>query len=584
MKRNKKIVLSLSVVTLMIMSASSSAYKLPLEFTSIPAIQDMINRSTQIVTYTLRNNTPATLPLEISGIDIPVSIASITDAHDCAATLNAGQTCHLRLSIKPTSTGEINQILKINYHGRDALTSSIHLQVSEAKHYSHSLSRQANSLSTFMGVDYAPAHYPQGDSRNVEDEANVFPEMKQLQLAGFNTIRMYEEPGKTWIAAINAANNQGMQVIYQLGTCQSDPVTHNCINGPGTFASVLATEITRLQGVINQVGSTTFKQVVPLILVGNENYITNNQNQSNLSDLLSAVTAVRAIADPLSIPVSISLQGDVWISTDNKIKADLQTLVNALSAHAPIGMNIYPFQWVVPVAQSVNTTTTHSIEWYLSALNFPSNPVMITETGWATDGNYHVGSNITTGNVNTAETYFPLLYTFVTNKYSTLAFMGFDVPTKTIDPNLTSENYYGVFDSECNLKGGSTPLNLLPKTTYSGTPQCSSSNAIFTFAGFSNTAQPTFSIQYAHGGQTYVVNVPTADRTNLDLTPWPTITLSAGDQVTLVSSSGSCTNTVATVNSNHSGGTWASTSGTGSGTCSGVNWANGQTVFLPDPY
>lgn len=570
----------IAAVLLFMASTDILAQKQALEFTHIPAIQDMVNRSTQVVTFTLQNNTPVTLPLMIGGISSPVSVASIGSNH-CGVTLAAGKSCNLRLSIRPINTGKINQTLSINYDGRNKLTAPVRLQVTSGSGLVRS---SAKLSSTFIGVDYAPAHYPQGDARNLEDEANVMPEVKQLQLAGFNTIRMYEEPGKTWIAAINAANNQGMQVIYQLGTCQSDPVTHNCINGPGTFASVLATEITRLQGVITQLSNTTFQKIVPLILVGNEVFITNGQDQSNLSDLLSAVTAVRAIADPLGIPVSISLQGDVWISTDSKIKADLKKLVAALTANAPIGVNIYPFQWVVPVAQSVNTNTAHSIQWYLSALNYPQNPVMIAETGWATAGNYNVGSNNTTGDVNTAETYFPLLYPYVTGQYSTLAFMGFDAPTKTTNPDLTSENHYGVFDNNCNLKGGTSPLNLLANTSYNGTPQCSNANAIFTFAGFSNAAQPPFSIQYVHGGFTYVVNVPTADRTNQDLTPWPTITLSAGDAVTLVSTSGSCTNTVVTVNGSHQGGTWVSTSGTGSGTCSGVNWANGQTVYLPDPY
>lgn len=574
----KKII---AIMFLLMTSTSVFAQKQPLEFSAKPVIQDMINRSTQIVTFTLKNNTSTKLPLIIGGISAPVSVASVTDTNDCGSSLAAGRKCNLRLSIHPVAIGSINQTLSINYQGRYPLTAPVSLQVNTESPHKITSARYS---STFIGVDYAPAHYPQGDVRNDEDEANVMPEVKQLQLAGFNTIRMYEEPGKTWIAAINAANNQSMQVVYQLGTCQSDPVTHNCINGPGTFSSVLATEITRLQGVINQVGSTTFQQVVPLILVGNENFITNAQDQSNLSDLLSAVTAVRAIADPLNIPVSISLQADVWVSTDSTIKADLTTLAAALSTNAPIGVNVYPFQWVVPVAQSVNTSTAHSINWYISALNYPNNPVMITETGWATAGTYHVGSNNTTGNVNTAETYFPLLYAYVTNQYSTLAFMGFDAPTKTTDSNLTSENHYGVFDDECNLKGGTSPLNLLANTSYSGTAQCSSANAIFTFAGFSNNAQPPFSIQYTHGGYNYVVSVPTADRTNQDLTPWPTITLSVGDTVTLVSTSGSCVNTVATLDSGHQGGTWTSTAGTGSGTCSGVNWANGQTVFLPDPY
>lgn len=569
-----------SVLSLVITS-TGFATLLPLDFIKKPLIEDMVNQSSQLATFTIKNNTSKTLPLTIRGISDPVSVSSVVEPSDCGNVLAAHKTCNLQISIRPTSVGEIHQTLSIDYNGRNPLDTSIQLHVASGL-------KTANPITaSFTGVDYAPAHYsPTSDPRNTEDEANVTPELKQLQEAGFNTVRMYKEPGKTWIAAINAANNQGMKVVYQLATCQSDPISHACINGPGTFASVLAVELVRLKGVIDQVGKPTFKKVVSLVLVGNENYITNAKNQSNLSDLLTAVADTRAIIDPLDIPVSISLQGDVWISTNSKIKADLTKLAAALTPKAPIGINIYPFQWVVPVAKSVNSTTAHSIEWYLSGLHYPKNPLMITETGWATDGNYFVGKNRTTGNIQDSEDYFPQLYTFTSGKYSLLSFMAFDVPTKTTNSNLTSENFYGVFDSECNLKtGGSNPHNLLPAgTAYKGTAQCSDANAIFTFNGSSNTAQPPFSIQYNHGGFTYLVQVPTAVRTNQDLTPWPTITLSAGDKVTLVSSSSSCTNTVQSINASHAGGIWVSTAGTGSGHCNEVNWANGQSVFLPTPY
>ncbi len=565
---------------LLITAGSGFAGKLPLAFAGeLPVILDMISGATQVITFTIINNTSSIiLPLNIHGISNPVRISAAQN--DCTAnTIAPGASCNLRLSIRPNEAGAINQTLVINYDGRFSLSIPISLQVSSGFNLT-SYAPEANaSAAAFVGVDYAPGHYPENDLRNQEDQANVSPELSQLQSAGFATIRMYGEPGKTWIAAINAAKKGGMRVIYQLATCKSDPTTHKCIDditGISTFASALATELTKLQGVINQVGTDTFKEVVPMVLIGNENYITVG-SLSNIGDLISAATQTRAIIDPLNIPVTISLQGDVWISTDKNIIADLNQLITYFTPNAPLGVNVYPFQWVMPVAQSVSSNTVHSIEWYLSALNYPKNPIFFAETGWATAGNYIVGNNKTTGSLPDAIAYYPQLYPFLANTHSLLAFMAFDVPTKTSDNNLTSENFYGVFDDQCRLKS----KLLLANANYNVTPKCSSLDGIFSFGVGSNTAQPPFTMQYNHAGSAYVIDVPTADHTNLDLTPSPTITLAVGDTVTLVSSASRCTNTVATVNANHSGGTWSSTAGTGTGNCNAVNWANGQTVFMP---
>lgn len=572
MKHYIKIVI-LCVLSLMAANVFAAT---PLSFTATPVIANMLSGATQVVTYAIRNNTHATLPLNISGIANPVLLTTVTNANDCGNSIAQGQTCYLRLSIHPVSAGTINQRLVINYNGRNTLSANIALQV-----FAVNSASPVAALANFTGVDYAPAHYPANDPRNDEDQANVVPEISQLQAAGFNVLRMYGEPAKTWIAVINAANNQNMQVIYQLATCESD-LTGQCVQSSDTFANLLAAEITKLQNVIAQVGTTVFQKVVPLVLVGNEIYFTQG-SQSNINDILTAVSQTRAITDPLNIPVSISLQADVWISSSATIHADLVSLTNALSSQVPIGINVYPFQWVVPPATSVNPpppVPLHALSWYVSGINFPNNPILFAETGWATDGNYINGLNNTTGSLANAEIYFPLLYPYTKSHYPLLAFMAFDVPTKTVNPDLTSENFFGVFDDECNLKNSS----LLPNTAYAGIAQCSNANAIFTFAGGSNAAQPAFSIQYVHGGNTYVIQVPTADRTQLNVTPWPTITLSAGDSVTLTSATSTCTNTVATTSGTHSGGTWTNpgTTGTGSGQCNAVNWVDSsQTVFMP---
>lgn len=430
-----------------------------------------------------------------------------------------------------------------------------------------------------IGTAYTPGHYPSNDQRNNEDESNVYPEMRQLKEAGYTTVRDYGDPGKTWIAIINAANQLGMSVVYQVA-----------LGSNGQY------ETAQFEQVVALVTPSVFNKVVKLVLVGNENLIAPNILQ-NAQNIATSITAVKSFMKTkgMAIPVGSAIQADLWYGYPNTNKQAFDIILKSVDCMC---FNVYPFQWGVNVNNSVaNKTTMHSIAWYIEAFKtkfpqfFPANSVpkiVITETGWATegtDGNY--ASQIP-GTVPNAEIYAQAIYSYVTtNKIPLLYFMAYDQPTKTGKPvgiQPLAEQHYGVFDMYGNLKSnaGSPAIKLLPNQSYSAAYNGVIQNsAIFTFGGSSYvTNQAPFTIKYNLKSSPVVniVNVPTENRSNSAYTPWPTITLDVGSSVTLLFNNGKkSTNVVKSVNANHSGGTW-----TIPGTdAAGTNWADGQNVSIP---
>lgn len=97
-----------------------------------PAISPTYNDNTSnIITYTITNNVPKTLPLTVSGISNGIQRTTVPG--DCGNTLPTGpSTCNIGINISPSSAqagSTVNQTLKIDYQGRAPLTSSISFSV-----------------------------------------------------------------------------------------------------------------------------------------------------------------------------------------------------------------------------------------------------------------------------------------------------------------------------------------------------------------------------------------------------------------------------------------------------------------------
>lgn len=98
-----------------------------------PAISSVYNANTStLVTYTIKNNVPKSLPLSVSGIFNGIQRATVSG--DCGNALPAGpSTCHFGILISPSAGqvgSSINQTLRIDYQGRTPLTSPISFSIS----------------------------------------------------------------------------------------------------------------------------------------------------------------------------------------------------------------------------------------------------------------------------------------------------------------------------------------------------------------------------------------------------------------------------------------------------------------------
>lgn len=92
--------------------------------TPSPAIAPTYNDNTSnIITYTITNHVPKTLPLAVSGISNGIQRATVSG--DCGSSLPAGpSTCNIGINISPSSSQAgptISQTLTIDYQGRAPL-------------------------------------------------------------------------------------------------------------------------------------------------------------------------------------------------------------------------------------------------------------------------------------------------------------------------------------------------------------------------------------------------------------------------------------------------------------------------------
>jgi hypothetical protein len=90
-----------------------------------PLAQIYAAGSPQTVVYTITNQVPKSLPIQLGGISGPVTRTSV--ANDCGNTLPSGPaSCNIGIQIAPIAAGtSINQTLQINFDGRAPLTSPI---------------------------------------------------------------------------------------------------------------------------------------------------------------------------------------------------------------------------------------------------------------------------------------------------------------------------------------------------------------------------------------------------------------------------------------------------------------------------
>lgn len=546
-----------------------------------------------LVQYKITSNLPFTMPTALVISKQPASNNEFTFSDNCSnKKLASGESCNFSVGFNPKDTGKKIMSLAMSYGGSTIPLPKLETTTSTLKSGS-----QATWVG-LIGVDYNPNHYPSGNQFNNHDVfytgtangsavTNTYMEMAQLKAAGFQAIRSYQTVEYAWIDIINQANALGLKVIYEANIPQ---------NG-GNSDITAATNV--LTNVITAVGSSTFNNTVMLVFAGHENY-----SNTDITYLTSAISQIQSTlqANNITTPVSSALvSGD--LVTPGSV-GDMQTLINSYSPSAPLGFDPYPFQWgVSPYDQAVsNVALLNSIGWDYANIQMQSfyqspRAILMAETGWASAGsgqyaNYYcyTQSNCAPG-VSNAATYLTALYAFVntpSNNSGALVFEAYDEPAKDPGNPNDAENYYGVFDQNCNLKNGNT--NLLPTTSFSTASnfgcQGYASGATFSVVGTqpgSTTNQPPFTVQVTQTNPqtaqnaSFTATIPNANRTNTNVYPWPQYLVFNGASITItgVTSGAACTVPVTVNNSVISFGTVSCTNPGYLVTCSGSN------CFLP---
>ncbi|MDI9819343.1 MULTISPECIES: hypothetical protein [unclassified Legionella] len=512
--------------------------------TTIPAASSL--GGVYLVAYTVTSNLPFTMPTAFSNslqISAPSGEFTVTD-HCNGIRLSPGQSCEISVGLNARTTGNKSAVVYLNY-GKNSVPIRISTRVTAVI--------QDAGWSGLIGVDYQPNHYPNGNPFNGHDVfysgtanglaiTNVYAELSQLKAAGFNTVRSYQTVEYAWIDIINQANALGMKVVYEAVIPQ---------NGSQTD---ITNAITVLNHVIDTVGTTTFNNTVILLFAGHENY-----SNTNINYLTSAITQLKsALASKgiTNVPVGSALISGNLVTPSPAIAADMTTLVNSYSANAPWAFDPYPFQWgVSPPDQAVsNVTLINSIAWdyaqVISQSFYTAAPrtIIMAETGWATSGlGTYAGYFCATQNncapsVANAGTYLTALYAYVGNSGNNsgaLVFEAYNEPAKDPVHADNAENFYGVFDSNCGLKG----VSLLPNRSFSiaSNPGCAgfTSGALFNVIGGNTTTQPQFEVQVSQTNPVTMADagitaiIPNENRDNMAINPWPYFVVYNGAEVTI---------------------------------------------------
>ncbi|MBI2785390.1 MAG: hypothetical protein HYX60_03410 [Legionella longbeachae] len=487
-----KFSLTMIVFGVLIQSASATINPVDANLVSghFPAKTYVGNSYTAV--YQMISNYPGTMPGPLQILTPGLSDEFYVTNQCSNKKLSQYEQCTVTVTLTPTSTGVKSAQLTMKYGNTKIKlptlsTTSIH---------------GGTSWVGLLGVDYQPNHYtPVNNQFNQHDDfivgnangtdstwpagtpiTNVYEELKQLKASGYNTVRAYQTYDYIWVDIINQANALGMKVIYEAVIPQT-----------GSQVDISAAT-SLLETIINDVTPAVFNKTVVLVFSGHENYCgtCGPGGGSNVQYLLNAINSLKAVPGNQA-PVGFAFLGPDLIAPPSN---DITTLVNAQSPGAPIAGDIYPFQWGVPVAQSVETISSssaiNSIGWDYYQMQQQSyysagRPILMAETGWATAGGqptppYACGGIYGSGpcepSVENEVAYFngliPAyinsypLYGFVntsTNKAGVLVFEAYDEPAKVTIGSM--EDYYGVFDQNCVLKTYGSTANAIPNASFS---------------------------------------------------------------------------------------------------------------------
>ncbi|HOO78703.1 MAG TPA: glycosyl hydrolase family 17 protein [bacterium] len=340
----------------------------------------------------------------------------------------------------------------------------------------------------FLGVCYSPTHYGQADNSNPQTTLDAFAkDFPLVARKGFQVVRSYWLSSQAhYLNFIGEAFRNNLKVIVEVPV---NPAAANNQQMIAQFGDVLAliknTPEARKGQVmakavfdnyaytnVDYVTPSMFRETVILALAGNEN-IPADPHDSN-----SLVSLKNSIQDRLTgngfgaVAVSYCLQADVWAGDPSQYP-NRRALLESLADGVPFLMTCYPFEWGMPIGQSVSGGA-HSLQTYIDQVtgHYPAlvgrHPVMFGETGWASDGTAAGSSPATLANESA---YLSKVYTWMSGRTNAvrglLCFEAFDESTKT-GPEY--ERHFGLWTGGTPRRNGAWKQGLPspPSLAYCG--------------------------------------------------------------------------------------------------------------------
>lgn len=205
-------------------------------------------------------------------------------------------------------------------------------------------------------------------------QITVYNDLKQLQHAGFDGVRLYASPPGVYVATILAANQLAQDtgkpfyVEYEVAApnlstnyvagSRMDRI--NALYNDLTSADDPEGSLQTLHYVINVVTPEVFSKVVPLVFFTHENLVQPKGSPSKITDDNSSVPLLRwginAVRDVLKeelegqskLPgVTTALLAGHAVQVSLDVHPAVETLIDVIQvdANSPVAYDVYPFQW-----------------------------------------------------------------------------------------------------------------------------------------------------------------------------------------------------------------------------------------------
>ncbi|MCX6348568.1 MAG: hypothetical protein NTV79_03560 [Candidatus Aureabacteria bacterium] len=332
----------------------------------------------------------------------------------------------------------------------------------------------------FLGVAYSPTHYDAPNNSNPQTTLDAFAkDFPLVSRKGFKVVRSYWLSSRAhYLNFVGEAYRNNLKVIIEVPVNPAAGNNQTVIDQFNAFLDyVKATPESKKGQVMGSVSfdnytyhnvdyvtPSMFTAAAILVLAGNENIPANPHDSASLVSLKNNIQDKLNNNGFGTIAVSYCLEADVWAGDPSQYP-NRRALLESLAAGVPFLMTCYPFEWGMPIDQSVEGGA-HALQAYVNQVtgHYPDlvgkHPIMFGETGWASEGTANGSSPANPAN---EAAYLSKVYTWIGQKTNPvcgiLAFEAFDESTKT-GPEY--QKHYGLWTGGTPAKNGDWKAGLPP--------------------------------------------------------------------------------------------------------------------------